>query len=354
MWTATRPPMERMLELDRAIRAGEYPNARIIADRLQVAPRTVQRDFEFLKERLLAPLVFVRGRNGYAYSDAGYRLPSVLLTEGELVAILIAERALRQFRGTPFAPDLERAFGKIQFGLRDPVRVDLGRLSESYSFHSPTCLPFDPSLFMTLSGAISNCRRLRLDYWTASRGEQSRRVVDPYHLANVEGEWYLIAWCHTRQRVLTFAPSRIRGVESLDESFEIPSDFKIDVYLRDSMSVMRGNPGEIHHARIRFWGLAARFVAERTWHPSQTTESRADGSLIVGLTLSSLIEVERWVLSWGSEAEVLEPAELRARVAKHARDSHARYESGTTRAEVGKAPATRAPRSRGKRSNGSR
>jgi predicted DNA-binding transcriptional regulator YafY len=111
--TSTRFPLERIAAFDRAVRAGEYPNAGTVAKRLEVSRRTLQRDIEFLRDRLGAPLIFDPRRQGYAYSDPSFRLPEVPMTEGELLALALAERVLRQYRGTPYAPDLARAFGKV-------------------------------------------------------------------------------------------------------------------------------------------------------------------------------------------------------------------------------------------------
>jgi proteasome accessory factor B len=177
--TATRFPLERIAAFDRAVRAGEYPNAGTLARRLEVSRRTVQRDIEFLRDRLGAPLVFDTARQGYAYADPGFRLPAVPMTEGELLALALAERVLRQYRGTPYAPDLARAFRKLTGGLSDRVTVDLGELAQGYSFRSTAPEPFDTGVFRDLAAAVRARRRVVLCYWTASRDEETRREVDP-------------------------------------------------------------------------------------------------------------------------------------------------------------------------------
>jgi predicted DNA-binding transcriptional regulator YafY len=91
MHTATRFPLERVAALDGAIRAGKYPNAGSLSRELDVCRRTVQRDIEFLRDRLGVPLVFDARRNGYTYSDPDYRLPFLMLTQGELIALFLVE-----------------------------------------------------------------------------------------------------------------------------------------------------------------------------------------------------------------------------------------------------------------------
>jgi predicted DNA-binding transcriptional regulator YafY len=332
--TATRFPLERIAAFDRAVRAGEFPNAGTIARKFEVCRRTLQRDIEFLRDRLGAPLVFDEKRQGYAYSDPSFRLPTVPMSEGELLALALAERVLRQFRGTPYAPDLARAFRKITDGLTDRVTVDLGELADTYSFRTTGPEEFDPETFGALAAAVRDRRRIVLRYWTASREEETSRAVDPYHLACVDGHWYLIAFCHFRDGVRMFAPSRIRSLESTDATFEIPGDFRVDEYLDRSFCVLRGASDEVYRIRLRFTGEAAKYVRGRTWHRSQTMEDLADGGLILGLEVSHLREIERWVLSWGPACTVIEPEELRDRVAKSLGEAVALYLPAKRRAAV--------------------
>jgi proteasome accessory factor B len=325
MKTAVRFSLERLVVLDRAIRAGEYPNARTIADLLEVSPRTVQRDLVFLRDRLVAPLVFDPRRNGYYYRDPTYRLSFLTLTEGELVALFLAERVLRQYRGTPYGPDLARAFRKITEGLTDRVTIDLGHLDASHSFRTTAQAPFDPATFRDLSSAVFGRRRVVLDYWTASRDERTRREVDPYHLACVDGQWYVIGHCHLRGDVRMFAPGRIQALELTEATFDPPADFQIDEYLARSFAVLRGGAGEVHRVRLRFTGEAVKYVRERTWHPSQALEPDGQDGLLVSLEVGHLREVERWALSWGADCEVLEPTELRNRVGAELARAAQRY-----------------------------
>jgi predicted DNA-binding transcriptional regulator YafY/tRNA A-37 threonylcarbamoyl transferase component Bud32 len=259
-------------------------------------------------------------------------LAGVPMTEGELVALLLAERVLQQYQGTPYAPDLARAFAKITAGLTDLVTVDLRHLEGLHSFRTTAPSPFEPEIFRDLLAAATHHRRVLMDYWTASRDEQTRRAFDPYHLASVDGQWYAIGYCHLRQEVRIFSPGRIRSLELTGETFVVPATFDIGAYLRQSFGIMHGREGEVNHVRLRFRGDAVRYVRERTWHASQALETTAEGDLIVTLEVSHLREVERWALSWAPDCEVLEPPELREQVA----DALARGAERHTR--LGEAP----------------
>ena len=325
MKTAARFSLERIVALDRAVRAGEYPNAAALARRLEVSHRTVQRDVEFFRDRLGAPLEFDPRRNGYFYRDPSYRLPFLTLTEGELVALFLAERVLQQYRGTPYAADLARAFRKVTLGLTDRITVDLGHLGQAHSFRTTAPSGLDPAMFRELEAAIRGRRRLVVRYYAASRDEETTRELDPYHLASVDGQWYLVGHCHHRDEVRMFVPARIRALEATGATFDPPADFRIEDYLARSFAVLRGGEGEVHRVRLRFTGEAVKYVRERAWHASQVAEPDSCGGLVVGLELGHLREVERWALSWGADCEVLESAELRGRVASASARAAARY-----------------------------
>ena len=254
-------------------------------------------------------------RRPAAQEVADELLAGVSMTEGELVAMLLAERVLQQYQGTPYAPDLARAFAKITTGLSDLVTVDLRHLEGLHSFRTTAPAPFEPEVFRDLLAAATHRRRVVMDYWTASRDEQTRRRVRPLPPG-------LRRWPLVRRGLLPppaggpdFLPGRIRSLELTEESFVVPAGFDIGEYLRLSFGIMHGREGELHHVRLRFRGDAVRYVRERTWHASQALETTPEGDLIVSLEVSHLREVERWALSWTPDCEVLEPPELREHVA---------------------------------------
>jgi predicted DNA-binding transcriptional regulator YafY len=125
MELASRPPLRRLLALDRMLRSARFPNARSAANELEVDPRTIHRDLVFLRDSWGAPLEFCRKHNGYYYRDPDYPLPLLRLTEGELLALFLAERVMQQYRDTPYAKDLATAFRKLTAALPDEVTIDL-------------------------------------------------------------------------------------------------------------------------------------------------------------------------------------------------------------------------------------
>jgi predicted DNA-binding transcriptional regulator YafY len=313
------------MKLDELLRSGNYPNASSAAVALEVVPRTIHRDLDFLRDSLGAPLEFSHKHNGYYYRDKDFALPLFRISEGEVVALFLAERLMQQYQGTPYANLLASVFGKLTAQLENEVTIDLRHLQQSFSVRPSPVAGGDAELFDRLSRAVQAGQRLEMVYWTASTNATRKRIVDPYHLASVAGDWYLIAYCHWREDVLMFVPSRIRSLREMEERFERPADFRIEEYLDHSFRAVRGD-GAPQRIRLRFAPEAAKYVRERTWHPSQKSQLRRDGSLIVTLQLNHTLEVKRWVLSYGAGCEVLEPAELRREVQEELRRTISQYD----------------------------
>jgi predicted DNA-binding transcriptional regulator YafY len=325
MKLASRPPLYRLLVVDQMLRTGTYPNARQMARRLEVHRRTVYRDLDFLRDSWGAPVEFSSQHNGFYYRDPDYALPLQRLTEGELLALHLAERLLQAYRCAPHADRLGTVLRKLSAALPEEAVSALGQLDETYSFHHPPpCAAADEHL-RPLDRAVREGRQLELVYWTASRDETGQRVVDPYHLTLINGTWYVVAYCHLREEVRMFAAGRIRSLRETGERFERPADFRIGDYLDGSFRAMRGS-GPRRRVRLRFTAAAARYVREKEWHPTQRLREQPDGGLVLTLKVTHLLEVRRWALSWGAGCEVLEPAELRAEVRAELRQTLQSYE----------------------------
>ena len=198
MYHAARPPMVRMMVIDQEVRGRSWPNAAKLSQRLEVNERTVRRDIAYLRDQLHAPIEFDREHNGYFYTEPSYRLPFLQFTQGELVAFVLAERMIRPFRGTPFESDLKHAIAKLGAMLPGGVSIRLEAIAGYLSVLPAVSSSYDPESFGALSTAVVNRGQVEMVYWTASRNETTRRVVDPYDLALVDGDWYLVGYCHER------------------------------------------------------------------------------------------------------------------------------------------------------------
>ncbi|MFH0802835.1 MAG: WYL domain-containing protein, partial [bacterium] len=257
----------RLLEIDQEIRKGNFPNARSLADKLEVHPRTILRNIEHLRDQWRAPLEYDRKRKGYYYTDPNYFLPAVQLTEGELLAVFVAEKALKELQGTPYEPLIRSAVSKLARFLPESVSVNLRELSDACDFNLGPVREVEAVLFRDLEEAVCHQKQVRITYHANEKDEITVRVVDPYHLSNLKGDWYLIAFCHLRGKMRHFALSRIKKHEFTGKSFEKPDSFKLKEYLGDAMGIEL--TAETFDVAIKFDTHQARWIREKVWHPSE-------------------------------------------------------------------------------------
>jgi len=296
-----------MLRIHQLLQAGGFPNATSLAREIEVSTKTIHRDLEFMRDRMNLPLAYDYTRSGFAYTTEVNAFPTMQITEGEIFALVVAEKALQQYRGTSFERPLLSAIKKMEQALPDTISLNLADIEQTISFRTRAEPILDLKTFDVLAKAVSQRQQLELHYRKPGQKAEPR-IVDPYHLANINGEWFLFAFDHARKDIRTFAPARIQSVKPTGKTFERTQKFSLEKRLRDSFGVHSGE-GEFEVV-IRFNPRAADYIREKKWHPSQTLRDLKDGGAELKMKLSSLGEVQRWVLSWGGEAEVLKPAEL--------------------------------------------
>ena len=314
----SRPPFARMLQIHEKLKEGRFPNCTKLASELEVATKTVIRDINFMRDRMDLPIEFDFHKNGFHYTGPVQNFPSVQVTEKELVALYVAQKALEQYKGTPFEKPLRAAFEKLTGGLSDRITFSWHALESTISFHAIGTTVADLTLFEILSQAALKSQELEFEYHKiGGRGHEPRKAW-PYHLGCVENQWYLFAFDLDRKQMRTFALPRIRNARITSRQFVRPADFSMEKWLGGSFGVFKdgGKPQEI---LIQFDAFGGRLVRERKWHSSQKIKELKDGGIELSLKLGNLHEILRWVLSWGEHARVMGPEELRNNVRQTAR-----------------------------------
>jgi predicted DNA-binding transcriptional regulator YafY len=163
--------------------------------------------------------------------------------------------------------------------------------------------------------ALVNLQKIDILYETASRGgEISQRVVHPYAVMPYVRSWQLVAFCERRQAVLMFKVDRIQQVRILTEGYRIPQEFNLHNYMGPTWGVLREEGGEEVEVQLLFDAEAGRWVAEEQWHPSQRVEQLEDGRVLFAVQVAINAEFVKWVLRYGRQVKVLEPAALAIRV----------------------------------------
>lgn len=308
----SRPPIERMLKIHEELRQGTDVNCTTLAETLEVSRKTVVRDIAFMRDRLELPIEFKARLNAYRYTRPVSAFPTVQVSEGELLALLVARKALEQYRGTPFHRQLEASFEKLTGGLKEKISFSPAAELQSVSFKNVGLGKADIVVFNALSGATLRQNEIEFEYRKPGELKSARRRVQPYHMAHRENLWYVVGFDTERAALRTFALPRITHPRVLKSRFVRPADFSPEKFFANALGVLGGDRD--YRVVIRFNASVADRVREREWHESQELKNLRDGRLQLKLRLGALPEIERWVLTWGGDAEVVQPKELRERL----------------------------------------
>ena len=304
----SRPPLERMHRLHDLLSNEQPVNYQQLGKDFEVSYKTIQRDLDFMRDRLNLPLEYDPTRYTFRYTEKVEAFPLLQVSEGEILALFVAQKVLAQYRGTPFEKTLGTAFQKLTGALKETVSFDLGEWGSDYSFRVTGASAADLEVFRLLARAIVQRQQISFSYQPLRASQPETRLVHPYHLANVDNAWYLLAHDPQRGQIRTFALPRIRKPEIVKKTFDRPRGFSAKKELKGGFGVFSGT-GK-YAVKIRFDSFAARLVRERDWHPTQKIRETKRGEIELEMTLGALEEIERWILSWGNHATVLAPKPL--------------------------------------------
>jgi predicted DNA-binding transcriptional regulator YafY len=309
----TRRPLFRIYEIHEAIRSGTYPNCNQLAKQLSVQRKTIQRDISFMRDELKLPLVYEESLHGYYYDTDVSDFPIFQTTAEELAGLFLARTALESVRGTPLAEVMQKVFAKLTRGMLGKIQFAWSDLDEAFSRKSIESSPRDVKLFGQIADAVLNHFVTTFYYRKLGAEPSELRRVNPLHLGEVDGGWYLIAHDLERDALRTFALPRMTRLKVTQKTFDRPEGFAGNDHLKQSFGIW-SVAGEYSRqvVRVELKNYAARLAQERRWHPTQEIfplngkATRVEVRFEVG----RLEEVLRWVLSFGSQAKVLGPPEL--------------------------------------------
>lgn len=287
-----------------------------LARTLGAAPRTVYRDLDTL-QRAGFPIERARLHTKSVWRMTG-AAPAILFSAQELAALAMARSMLLSVPGSPFDSPLRQAFQKIQAACdREGLRLlDLADKRLYADLRRARPYTQREIWFKVLLGAIFRQRRIRIRYFTLERGRETERIVDPYAMVYHEGAFYLVGHCHSRQEVRTFLLDRIRSADETKETFAAPKDFSAREHFRQAWGLIKNHA--LVGVRVRFAPEIAHVIREGRWHETQRLEGLDDGSVVLEVKVAGWEEMKRWIMSFGSRAEVLEPEELKRSVAAEA------------------------------------
>jgi len=295
---------DRLLYILNLLRSRRTLNARRLAEECRVTERSIYRDIISLSEANI-PIYY---DNGYKLASGNF-LPPLNFTLDEYTCLILALESSPLARVGCKAETISQVKAKVESGLSEITReqkkisVDVARVDVGMTIPQRVSTRF----YSDLENAISNRLSVDLEYDSIEHGLSSR-TVDPYFIIFRRHAFYFVGYCHLRGEFRTFRMDRIKRLTPTKQRFTRIKSVTAADYFAGSWELYHGEPVEV---TVRFRGRAARVVATSQHHLGEKTESLADGELLYRVTVNGTEEIGRWILRFGDEAEVLEPASLR-------------------------------------------
>jgi predicted DNA-binding transcriptional regulator YafY len=294
---------DRLFAIILELQAKRQRRAEDLAKTFEVNKRTIYRDVQALSE-MGVPVVAVPGQ-GYSLME-GYFLPPLRFTTDEATMLLLGADFVAQNFDAQYRAAALSASRKLEAVLPDTLKANVHYLQNSIRFVSMNELSEPQAeMILQLRRALGERKTVRFDYYARfgdNAQPQTQREADPYGIANLGGIWYLIAHDHTRRARRNFRIDRMENLQLLNKTFTRPRDFQMR-----QEDALRGRQVTI---RALFTPASARWVREARYYFVTETLETADG-LLVTLRVREVREALQWLLSWGSQVRVVEPASLR-------------------------------------------
>ncbi|MGA9351336.1 MAG: YafY family protein [Anaerolineae bacterium] len=312
----------RLISLIMLLQRRPSQKAAALAEELGISVRTLHRYIMMLDEMGI-PVYSERGPYGGFSLVRGYKMPPLVFTPEEAVAVYLGTSLVEEIWGQMYREAAQGALAKLVNVLPDEQRHEVAwarRTLWATGMHRADFTPLVP-LLEKLRRATRERRRVTVAYRSRGQSEPLQRDFDPYALIHRWGWWYVIGHCHLREAVRTFRVDRIIELTLLNQIFQVPGDFDIQEYLA-------AEPEAQPQVQVRMcFAPEAALLALDDRAFWDTVDEQPDGSVIVTFAALDLEWPARLAFSYGPHAVVLEPEELRCLVSERARAIAAQYAS---------------------------
>ncbi|GGP27918.1 helix-turn-helix transcriptional regulator [Silvimonas amylolytica] len=227
---------QRLLAMLEVLQTQGLVSGSELARRLEIDVRTLRRDIARLEEMGI-PITAERGRDGGYRLMHGFKLPPMMFTNEEALALSLGLQAARSLGLAQAAPAVSSAQAKLERVLPDMLRHQLRAVAETVTLDlTRTPAVQDNAALMALSTAAQLQQRVQLKYQTG--GVLTERQFDPYSLAWRDGHWYAVGYCHLRKEMRSFRLDRMLAVRPVPASFLRPEGFDVLAFLNHTMAII--------------------------------------------------------------------------------------------------------------------
>lgn len=267
-----------------------------LAEKFEVSVRTIYRDIDALSGAGI-PVYTEAGRNGGIHLLNDFVLDKAVLSEAEKQEILAALQSIHITRNMDGSRTLQKLSALFQLHSENWLEVDFSRWGNP---------GYDNETFELLRSAVIRRRNVKLRY-AGSYEEIRERTVQPYKLVYKAKAWYLQAFCTEKQDWRIFKLNRILDLEVLEEGFS-----------------QLNPPGPIETFEGEYPKVTLRFPKEMSYRAydefdKTQIQRQENGDLIVSANMPEDPWLIGFLLSFGTQVDILSPAHLKEAVAEQAK-----------------------------------
>jgi predicted DNA-binding transcriptional regulator YafY len=317
--------MERLWEIERLLRVRRAVPLATMVEETGVSRATIVRDLTYLKDRLQAPIRWDRTLRGYRLEGPS-SMPAIYFSGAEIHALLVLRELVARIQPSVLREELE-PLKKLLQKLAGDARAGDDEMTRRIRMVQIASRPVSAEHFQIVCTALLERVRLELTYYSRTRDAGSHRIISPQRLVHYRDNWYMDAWCHSREALRSFALDAIQEAAIRPERALEIADEQLDRELGTGYGIFAG--GEVRTAILRFSPKMARWVSREKWHSHQRGRFEADGSFTMELPYSGEQELVMDIMRFGPEVEVLGPEELRRSVSANLRKTLSLYGSRT-------------------------
>lgn len=302
---------ERILYLDRMMRANGKVTVQQAADYYEVSTRQIKRDIEYMRERFQAPIEYSRAIHGYRYEKKFKKLE---FADQHFVLFNVIMKTL--LGNQQYIPvESQELFSSID----ESIPHNYKDLCKNISYQMPSVSFINPEQFMVIFDAVLDKKCLNIDYRNVE-SEASERLVEPERIINYNGSWYMLCYDRSKNDIRTFNLSRVEKITLTDEKFLTHKDgypnMKYKTYqdelndrVSNSYGIFMGK--NVQKVTIAFYGNGKRIIESQQWHVKQKlVQGKDDEPALLTFPAASFTEVLGKILSFGALAKPVEPPEL--------------------------------------------
>lgn len=285
----------------------------------EISKSAIEKDIQSMKEDgslgYYAPIKYSRRYKGYYYEDDNYTIDKLPLSEEDAEAIKFATLTLSQFKNSPVFKQYASAIDKIADRINLSENIQDRAIDQFVEFETLPTIRGNEFLEKILDAA-KRSKKLNFHYQSYKGSKGKQRTVHPYLLKEYSNRWYLIGFSEEKQFVIVYALDRIEHLQITDESFERDRQFNAVEYFQYSVGITATGKQKPLNIILKANKVLAKYLISQPIHWTQEIVDETDDFVRFKFSIIQSYELMEKILSFGAEAIVEEPQELKEELLK--------------------------------------